>query len=87
MTPPPTSQLGTLRLRLADWTIFEDPAYHLGEILGIPESELSPGVVNSKNPVSDMLYRTLASTAGLGMLEMRDEPDFQYRWNPRFHSA
>jgi hypothetical protein len=59
----------------------------LAEILGIPESLSLHSVVNSKNPVSDLLYQMLASMAAAGMLDMRDEPDFQYRWNSRYQSA
>ncbi len=41
----------------------------------------------STNPVGNMLYAMLDQMVAVGILEKRDEPDFQYRWNPSFRGS
>jgi hypothetical protein len=41
----------------------------------------------SNNPVGNLLYETLESLVQVGVLESRDEPDKQYRWNPAFRGS
>jgi len=38
----------------------------------------------SANPLGEALVRTLDQYVALGILEKRDEPDFQYRWSAEY---
>jgi hypothetical protein len=38
----------------------------------------------SNNPIGDMLMQQLELLVEQGVLEKRDEPDLQFRWNPAF---
>jgi uncharacterized protein YaiE (UPF0345 family) len=38
----------------------------------------------SRHPIGDLLFNTLDALVDAGVLMKRDEPDFQYRWNPDF---
>jgi len=41
----------------------------------------------SNHPVGNLLNSMLEQMVTEGILEKRDEPDFQYRWNPRFRGS
>jgi hypothetical protein len=41
----------------------------------------------SDHPIGNALYRMLDELVGVGVLEKRDEPDTQYRWNPTFQGS
>jgi hypothetical protein len=41
----------------------------------------------STHPVGDVPYRALDELVGVGILEKRDDPDVQYRWNPTFKGS
>lgn len=80
----------SLAERLHDWVDWDGAAYWLAVSLGLMRDE--PGLFQgrakhvfwSNNPVGDMLYAMLDQMVDMGILEKRDEPDFQYRWNPSF---
>jgi hypothetical protein len=79
--------------RLREWLDWDSAAYWLAIALGLMKDE--PGrfqgpakhVFWSNNPVGNMLYAMLDQMVAVGMLEKRDEPDFQYRWNPTFRGS
>ncbi|MGW4895891.1 hypothetical protein ACWEQL_27095 [Kitasatospora sp. NPDC004240] len=74
-----------LSTELADWTDWDGAAFHVGRALGVfPESETFPHVKSvfwTANPLGDALHDILLCLAAAGVLERRDEPDEQFRWN------
>ena len=79
--------------RLRDWLDWDSAAYWLAISLGLMKDE--PGLFQgpakhvfwSNNPVGNMLYAMLDQMVAVGILEKRDEPDFQYRWNSTFRGG
>jgi hypothetical protein len=75
----------TLRVALANWTDFDASAHMLAQCLGIMPPQLQMRDVKwiywSENPLGTMLHSTLERLSELGVLEKREEPDLQYRWN------
>jgi hypothetical protein len=73
---------------IADWDV---AAYHLGNCLGLmPDAAPfggAKGVFWSNHPIGGMLYAMLDRLVEQGVLERRDEPDIQYRWNPEFRGS
>jgi hypothetical protein len=75
---------------LRDWVDWDGAAYWLAITLGLMKDE--PGLFQTRakhvfwsaNPVGEMLYAMLDQMVAAGILEKRDEPDFQYRWNQSF---
>jgi hypothetical protein len=80
-------QTPTLR-DLQDW---DGAARLLAICLGLVPNEEGWGrtkhVFWSNNPLGNLLYETLESLVQVGVLESRDEPDKQYRWNPAFRGS
>jgi hypothetical protein len=78
----------TLKALLQDWVDCDRAAYSLGISLGIiPDvqgREAPKHVFWSNHPTGEMLYVMLDELVKHGVLEKRDEPDFQYRWNALF---
>ena len=83
--------LKTLREELQDWMEWDGAAYSLALCLGLmPEgifSTRAKHVFWSNNPMGNHLYAMLDGLVAIGVLEKRDEPDFQYRWTPSFQST
>ena len=83
----------TLREALPDWHDWDGAAYHLAVCLGLMNDE--PGlfetrakhVLWSNNPIGNMLYGMLDQLVAAGVLESRDEPDKQFRWNAAFRGS
>ena len=78
----------SLREALADWTDWDGAGYALGVSLGLMPARKGWGgakhVFWSKHPIGSMLYEMLEQLVVAEVLETRDEPDKQYRWNPSF---
>jgi hypothetical protein len=74
----------TLRESLQDWTDIDVAAWRLAQVIGVIGSDKELRDIKwmffSANPVGDALYRSLDELRMAGVLEKRDEPDFQYRW-------
>jgi hypothetical protein len=76
-----------------DWIDWDAAAYRLALALGLMQDE--PGLASgrakhvfwSNNPVGNMLYAMLDQMEAVGVLEKRDTPDIQYRWNPSFRGS
>ena len=83
----------SLSERLRDWVDWDGAAYWLAVSLDVMKDE--PGLFQgrakhvfwSNNPVGKMLYAMLDQMVAVGILEKRDEPDFQYRWNRSFRGT
>jgi hypothetical protein len=77
-----------LKERLLDWTDWDGAAYSLGICLGLmPDLETfgsAKHVFWSNHPIGNFLSSILDRMVEEGILEKRDEPDKQYRWNPAF---
>ena len=83
----------TLRATLADWTDQDGAAYLMSVALGLMNPEDAPFHTKAKHvfwsahPVGEALHGFLETLAALGVLERRDEPDVQYRWNREFRGS
>jgi hypothetical protein len=88
------TSIASLQERLADWTSWDIAAYHLGACLGFwPEFGAPPSedpwygckdVIWSANPLGDAMANFIIALAEAGVLERRDEPGPEYRWNPNY---
>ena len=84
--------MGTLGEELADWRDFDVAGYLLARALGVIPAEVqfhsdAKHVFWSDNPIGTAMYRTLDQLVEAGVLEKRNEPDIQYRWNPSFKGS
>ena len=80
----------TLRETLTDWTDWDWAAFYLAVALGLMPNDsatyfIAKGVFWSNNPLGNLLYKTLEGLVEQGILETREEPDNQFRWNPSYH--
>lgn len=90
-----------LKERLKGWVDWDDAAYHLGANLGFwpefgaPGNALGPfdcwhgvkGIMWSNHSLGNALYHFLDELVLVGMLERREDPDIQYRWNPKYECS
>jgi len=78
----------SLKQGLKDWTDFDGAAFQLAVSLGLMNADTSlvkaKHVFWSTNAIGTMLYNILTLLTERGILEYRDEPDHQYRWNSNF---
>jgi hypothetical protein len=83
--------MDTLKTELADWQYWDTASYILSQNIGLMGSDVSryqaKHVFWSDNPVGNTLIAILNQLAEVGILEKRDEPDLQYRWNPEFKGS
>lgn len=82
--------LKTLKDSLHDWTDIEVAAYWLSQSLGLMSPDVgskAKHVFWSNNPVGNTLYGILHKLAEIHVLEYRDEPDHQFRWNGGFRGS
>ncbi len=82
----------SLREALEHWTDWDGAGHALGVCLGLmPPPEQGFGrakhVFWSNHEIGNMLYAMLDQLVAAGVLETRDEPDRQYRWNPAFRGS
>jgi hypothetical protein len=77
----------SLRAALEEWTDWDVAGYSMAVALGLIDPDRSPFPTKAKHvfwsnhPVGTALHEFLDTLAGLGVLERRDDPDIQYRWN------
>jgi hypothetical protein len=80
----------TLRERLAEWTDWDFAAFQLSRSVGLmgPDVKFATDAKHvfwgGANPVGEALFNILRELVEAGVLEYRDEPDHQYRWNSAF---
>jgi hypothetical protein len=83
----------TLRGALQDWTDVDLAEYYTAVALGLIDPERSPFQTQAKhvfwtdNPVGNALHQLLETLVSLSVLERRDEPDLQYRWNAQYRGS
>lgn len=81
----------TFKDRINDWTDWDGAAYSLGICLGLMPDVSGWGAAKhvfwSNHPVGVLLHSMLNQMVELGILERRDEPDIQYRWNSTFSGS
>lgn len=84
-------ELQTLKAALAEWADIEAAEYVLGLCLGLYSADANPRdlkhVFFSNNPVGNLLHQILDELVANGILEARDEPDFEFRWNRSFKGS
>ena len=83
-----------LKERLAGWTSWDLASYHVGANLGFwPDMGAPPGedhwygakgIIWSANPLGDAIANFLEGLVSEGLLERRDEPEIEFRWNPNY---
>ena len=77
-----------LKTALVDWTDIDVAQYHLGICLNMISSDVSFTSVKyifwTDNTIGNALAQMLDTLTQAQVLEKRDEPDFQYRWNENF---
>ena len=77
----------SLRSRLAEWTDWDAAQAILAEQLDLRESDgraLAKAVFWTDHPVGNALIACLEELAQAGILDRREEPDLQFRWNENF---
>ena len=78
----------TLRSRLRDWTDIDGAMLELAHSIGLMGDEVSFGqtkhVFWSQNTTGQALGNMLNELVRAGILEYREKPDYQYRWNENF---
>lgn len=84
--------MNPLKAALSDWTSWTDAEYYLGELLGLfgetdNYSTNVKHVIWSDHPVGNILSSLLHEMAEIGILEYRDEPDQEYRWNAAYQGT
>ena len=82
----------TLKEGLADWTDWDIAAYRLANALGlisedVPFATKSKHVFWTNNSIGNGLAEILDQFVALGVIERREEPDWQYRWNSGFRGT
>ncbi len=82
-------QTSPLKQALKDWTDIDVAQFYLAVSLGIMGYDVSfpseaKSVFWTNNPVGNATYAILEALTTANVLQKRDEPDFQYRWNPDF---
>lgn len=80
--------LRSLRAGVKEWTDWDGAAAALATVIGVVDSPSAFGgekwLFWSDNEVGNAIYRMLDELVEIGVLECREEPDRQYRWNPAF---
>ena len=81
----------TLKDKLTNWTDFDFAGFDLAFCLGLMEADVDLGTAKhvfwSQNDVGIALNDILLRLVDVGILEYRDEPDYQFRWNPNFKGS
>jgi len=87
------TNIRTLRTALEEWTDWDAAGYHLATAVGLIDPEKHPFATKakhvfwSKHPVGDTLRDMLERLVALGVVQRRDEPDHQYRWNHEYRGT
>jgi hypothetical protein len=84
--------LTTLKEALSNWTDGDGAAYHLALCLGLMTLDTdfatrAKHVFWSTNGVGSLLSQMLDELSQQRVLEKRDEPNHQYRWNSNFKGS
>ena len=88
----PDSKITTLR-GIKEWTDCDFVEYDFMVMLGLIDPVKSPFASKAKhvfwsaNEVGTAVHEMVETFVRLGMLEKRDEPDLQYRWNQEFKGS
>ena len=82
-------ELHTLRDKLTEWTDWDGAAFLLAQNIGLIPPDVrfnlkAKHVFWSDNPIGNALHNMLRELVAAGVLENRNEPDGQYRWNTAF---
>ena len=84
--------LTSLKEALNNWTDADLAAYHLALCLGLMTPDIdfatrAKHVFWAANPIGHMLYQMLNELTQQTILQKRDEPDYQFRWNTNFNGC
>jgi hypothetical protein len=82
----------TLKDGLSEWVGVEGAEHLLSQCLGLMGPEVryaveAKHVYWSANPVGSALHDILMRLVEIGVLEYRDEPDYEVRWNQDFRGS
>jgi hypothetical protein len=92
------TSIASLQERLGDWTSWDMTIYQVGACLGFwpefgaPGDATGPfgpwhgvkGVIWSDSVLGDAIADLIYDLVQEGCLERREEPDTEYRWNPKY---
>lgn len=88
------TSISSLQEKLSGWTCWDGAIYNLGACLGFWPEFGAPlghdpwngvkGIVWSNNPVGNALGHFLDALVEANVLERREEPDTEFRWNSNF---
>ncbi len=81
-----------LREELSDWHDWDVVAFLLARCLGLMGPDVAfatdaKHVFWTDNTIGNMLHNMLNELVAAGVLDGRDEPDYQYRWNSSFRGS
>jgi hypothetical protein len=84
--------INNLKIMLVDWVDIDFAQYYLAQSLGLMDETVTfhsdaKHVFWTDNPIGNMLANMLDELTTTNILEKRDEPDFQYRWNQDFRGS
>lgn len=83
----------SLQERLANWTDWDGVCYEVGACLGFWPEFGSPngdswhgvkGIIWSNNPLGESISMFIDGLVLEGMLERRDDSEYEFRWNPNY---
>jgi hypothetical protein len=81
-------ELKTLHDRLTEWTDWDQAGFILAQSIGLMSLDVdfftAKHIFWTNNFVGSALHNVLKELVTAGVLQNRDEPDAQYRWNPTF---
>lgn len=81
----------TLKEALHDWTDIDYAQHSLLLSIGMVKQSSTmqdyKAIYWTNNPFGDFAAKMLDDLVEIGCLLKRDEPDFQYKWNPEFQDV
>lgn len=85
------SKINSLKDDLSDWIDIDFAQHCLAVCIGLVKDDSKmrdyKAIYWSDNIMGNLLAKMLDDLVELGCLEKRDEPDWQYRWNPKVDDA
>jgi len=80
-----TDETHTFKVFVQQWTDIDLAAYYLAQCIGLLDKNVSfskdaKHIFWSNNAVGNAMYAVIDELVSEGILESRDEPDYQVKW-------